>query len=122
MALGPRRTLLLAAAAGALLAAPAGARPSQVSFLTKPAGAPQGSVVRATVVLSRAVPSCSGSVRHASTAVTNVADVVRQRASFSWRLPAAAAPGLWTIAVTCGPAGSAKASFRVTRRAPARLP
>src|SRR5262249_26431559 len=122
MVRGPRRTLLLAAAAAAVLASPAATRSSQVSFLTKPAGVSQGSAVRATVVLSRAVPSCSGSMRHARTAVTRVADVVRQRASFSWQLPASAAPGLWTLAVTCGPAGSAEAAFRVTRRATPKGP
>ena len=116
MVRGPRRTLLLATVAGAVLAAPAATRSSEVSFLTKPAGVSQGGLVRATVVLSHAAPSCSGSLRHAPTAVTRVAAVVRQRASFSWQLPSSAAPGLWTIAVTCGPAGSAKTSFRVTRR------
>jgi hypothetical protein len=122
MVRGPRRTILIAAVAAAVLAAPAATRSSQVLFLTKPAGASQGSAVRATVVLSRAVPSCSGSLRHARTAVTSVAEVVRQRAFFSWQLPASASPGLWTIAVTCGPAGSAKTSFRVTRRAPPTAP
>jgi hypothetical protein len=122
MVRSPRRTLFLAAAAAAVLAAPAATRSSEVSFLTKPAGVSQGGVVRATVVLSHGVPSCSGSLQHAHTTDTKVADVVRQRASFSWQLPASAAPGLWTIAVTCGPAGSAKTSFRVSRRAPAVAP
>jgi hypothetical protein len=44
------------------------------------------------------------------------------RATFNWRLSAAAAPGVWTITVACGPAGTAKGSFRVTRRAPVTTP
>jgi hypothetical protein len=117
MVRGPRLTLLLIAAAAAVLAAPAATRSSEVGFLTKPTSAQQGSLVRATVVVSRAVATCSGTVRHARTALKKSAGVARLRASFSWRLPAAAAPGVWTISVTCGTAGSAKASFRVTRRA-----
>lgn len=123
MVRGAGRAILLVAAVAATLAAPASPRPAQVVFLTKSPGAVPGSEVRATVVVSRAVTNCQGTLRHARTALTQSVPVVRLRASFSWRLPAAAAPGAWTIAVTCGTAGSVSGSLKVTRRAaPAGVP
>lgn len=111
-----RTILLLAALWCTLAAASASARPSQVVFLNRPASAVQGSTVSATVVLSRAVPRCTGTLRHGTTSTTKAVAVARLRASFAWKLPATAAPGTWTIAVTCGSAGSASGSFKVTRR------
>jgi len=117
MVRGSCRTILLAAALWCTLAAAsASARPSQVVFLTRPASAVQGGTVSATVVLSRAVPRCTGTLRHGKTSTAKVAPVARLRAAFAWRLPATAAPGAWTIAVECGSAGSASGSFKVTRR------
>src|SRR3954453_9541058 len=108
--------LLLPALWCTLAAGAASARQGEVVFLTSPASAAQGSTVRATVVVSRAVPRCTGTLRHAGTSSAKVVAVVRLRASFAWRLPATAAPRTWTIAVKCGRAGSAFGSFRVTRR------
>jgi|1186.fasta_scaffold01376_2 hypothetical protein len=108
--------LLLPALWCTLAAGAASARQGEVVFLTSPASAAQGSTVRATVVVSRAVPRCTGTLRHAGTSSAKVVAVVRLRASFAWRLPATAAPGTWTIAVKCGRAGSAFGSFKVTRR------
>jgi hypothetical protein len=119
---------LIAAAALVTFAAPASPgpfsadRPAQVVFLTKPASAVQGSAVRATVVVSRVVPRCSGALRHGRTTSTKVAPVVRLRASFTWQLPAAATPGVWSIAISCGLAGSTSGSLRVTKRQPPAIP
>jgi hypothetical protein len=113
--------ILLAAGAVALLATSAPTsvgRSGAVAFLTRPVRAVQGSAVRATVVLSRPVLRCTGTLRHGRKGSTKVAAVVRLRASFTWKLAATAAPGVWSIGVACGVAGSTSASFRVTRRTP----
>src|SRR5262245_20979850 len=120
---GACRAIFLAGVAAAMLAAPASTRQAQVVFLMKPPGAVQGGDVHAIVVVSRAVANCQGTLRHARTALTQSVPVVRLRASFSWRLPAGAAPGAWTIAVACGSAGSVSESLKVTKRAaPAGVP
>lgn len=116
MVRGTCRTILLYAALCCTLAAgTASARPSQVVFLTKPVSAAPGGTVQATVVVSTAVPRCTGTLRHGKTSSSKVAAVVRLRATFSWRLPVTAPPGAWTVAVQCGSAGSAVSTLRVTR-------
>lgn len=118
-------TILLAAAALVVVATPAPTSIGEtraVVFLTKPVRAVQGSEVRATVVLSRAVARCSGTLRHGRTGSTKLAAVVGLRASFTWKLAATAPTGVWSIGVTCGLAGSTSASLRVTKRTPPPVP
>src|SRR4051812_32973830 len=141
-----RTVLLLGSLWCAFAAAAASARPSQVVFLTRPTSAVQGSTVQATAVVSRAgppgggilrrgprravrggpvqaavvvpraVPGGGGIGRRGRAGRAAVAPVVRPRPPSGGRLPRTAAPGRWTIAVTCGSAGSASGSFDVTRR------
>ncbi len=74
------------------------------------------------VSVSPAAPRCSGTLRRGSTGSTKYVSVRRGRASFSWQLAATAAPGVWSVGVSCGRAGSASTTFTVLTSKPAAVP
>ncbi|HXH35941.1 MAG TPA: hypothetical protein VNJ54_16295 [Plantibacter sp.] len=116
--------LILLAVLGAGGAAAAIDRTGTVRFVSKPTKVVQGGVVRAVVAVSPAGVRCTAILGRGTSGTAKLATARAGRATFTWTLGRAAAPGRWKISALCGRAGTASTTFTVATRtfAPAPIP
>jgi hypothetical protein len=117
-----RRLLLTASLLVVLSAVPIGGaaaavdRTDTVRFVSKPTRVVQGGVVRAVVAVSPAGVRCTAILGRGTSGTAKIATARAGRATFTWSLARAAAPGRWKISVLCGRAGSASTTLTVAVR------
>lgn len=86
--------------------------------VTASAEARQGGVAAIAATASPGRGSCTAVVRHSGgrTIALGRKRLVQRRASWTWRVPADAAVGRWSVTVACGSSGIGRAAISVSTR------